>query len=113
MKLSKLLNAVKHIDQVYEGVKNNIWRKDYVEVIATDRWRICLKCDKFDKNGQHCAAPGTQPCCADCGCSLALKLRALSSDCPLKKWDAIMKPEEEQKLNQMLKDKEKKDDTNI
>ena len=90
MNLTKLLNAVKHIDQVYEGVKNNIWKKDYVEDIANDRWQICTKCDKFDKHGQHCAAPGSQPCCADCGCSLGLKLRSLSSSCPKGKWKAVV-----------------------
>ena len=41
MKLGKLLNAVKHLDQVYEGIKNNVWKKEYVEIIAGDRYSIC------------------------------------------------------------------------
>ena len=44
-------------------------------------------------------APGTQPCCGECGCSLALKTRALSSDCPLGKVESpVMDEETEEKL---------------
>ena len=42
--------------------------------------------------------PGTQPCCGECGCSLALKIRSLSSGCPISKWDAMLTDEEENKL---------------
>ena len=34
MKINKLLNAVKHLDKVYEGVKNSIWKDEFVEEIA-------------------------------------------------------------------------------
>lgn len=27
-------------------------------------------------------APGTQPCCSQCGCSLGFKLRAMETECP-------------------------------
>ena len=37
----------------------------------------------LDIKGLNCAASGTQPCCASCGCSLAFKTRSLSSSCPL------------------------------
>jgi hypothetical protein len=36
----------------------------------------------MDTVGTDCAVVGTQPCCAVCGCSLALKLRSLESECP-------------------------------
>ena len=105
MRIDKLLNAVKHLDQVYEGVKNNIWKDDYVEIIASDRYKICQSCEQFDVKGRDCAAPGTQPCCSDCGCSLAFKIRALSSACPMKKWDVVMTEEEEAKLKQIQQNK--------
>ena len=98
MRINKLLDAVKHLDQVFEGVKNNIWKKEYVEIIAGDRYRICKQCDQLDLNGSKCAAPGTSPCCADCGCSLAVKTRAMSTSCPKNKWDVVMTAEEEEKL---------------
>lgn len=50
--------------------------------------------------------PGTQPCCnqdkGGCGCSLKLKARALSSECPKGKWKAEITEEEEDQLNQKL-----------
>ena len=39
MKINKLLNAVKHLDKVYEGVKNSIWKDEFVEDIANDRYK--------------------------------------------------------------------------
>ena len=101
MRINKLLNAIKHLDQVYEGVKNNIWKKDYVEIIAGDRYRICKTCPELDLTGKGCAAPGTQPCCSNCGCSLAIKTRAMSTSCPLELWDSIMSEDEEAKLKEL------------
>ena len=53
-------------------------------------------------------APGTQPCCSDCGCSLAFKVRSLSSDCPKAYWDAVATEEQEEQVmsqvNKNLKD---------
>ena len=34
--------------------------------------------------------PGTQPCCGECGCSLDFKTRALSTECPLGEWKALV-----------------------
>ena len=99
MKINKILDAVKNIDQVYEGVKNKIWKKEYVELIAADRYKTCKECDQFDVKGSNCTVPGTQPCCSGCGCSLALKTRALSSACPIGKWDQIMNEADEDALN--------------
>ncbi len=68
--------------------------------------QICNECDLLDVQGEGCMVPGTQPCCNEnkggCGCSLSLKTRALSSDCPLGKWEAILTEEEEDKLNEKL-----------
>ena len=102
MNISKLLNGVKNISQVYEGVKNKVFKRDYVEAIADHRWQICRDCEELDLNGKKCAAPGTQPCCADCGCSLAFKVRSLSSDCPKGKWDAITSEEQEELINKQI-----------
>jgi hypothetical protein len=37
---------------------------------------------------------GTQPCCGECGCSLHLKQRSLTSYCDLGKWNAITEENE-------------------
>jgi hypothetical protein len=57
----------------------------------------------FDAKGTDCLAPGTQPCCSDCGCSLAFKVRSLSSECPKGYWFALTTEEQEEKINQQIK----------
>jgi hypothetical protein len=92
--------------QILEGITNSIFKKEDVEEIAQQRMQICNECDLLDVQGEGCMVPGTAPCCNEkkggCGCSLSLKTRALSSDCPLGKWEAILTEEEEDKLNQKL-----------
>lgn len=99
MNIKKLLNAFKNLDQIKEGVLNTIFTKKEVEIIADERLKICLKCEHFDNQGSNCLAPGTQPCCSECGCSLAFKTRSLSSSCPKEKWSAWLTEEQEEKLN--------------
>ena len=108
MNIGKLLNGVKNISQVYEGVKNKIFKGDYVEQIADHRWQICRDCEHLDLKGNECAAPGTQPCCADCGCSLAFKTRSLASSCPKNKWKELMTEAEEKALFEQLVENENK-----
>lgn len=92
--------------QIIEGISNSIFKKEDVEQIAQYRMQICNECELLDVQGDGCMVPGTQPCCNEkkggCGCSLSLKTRALSSDCPLSKWEAILTEEEEDKLNEKL-----------
>ena len=106
MKLGKLINAFKNVDQIAEGIKNKIFKKEHVEAVAHLRWQQCKTCEKLDKEGSECVAPGTQPCCGECGCSLSLKLRALSTECPLEKWSALMEEELEDELIEQIKNKE-------
>lgn len=108
MNIGKLLNGVKNISQVYEGVKNKIFKRDYVEQIADHRWQICRDCEHLDLKGNSCAAPGTQPCCADCGCSLAFKTRSLAASCPKNKWKELMSEAEEKALFEQLVENENK-----
>lgn len=67
---------------------------------------ICKNCKLYDEEGKGCMVVGTAPCCnqdlGGCGCSLSLKTRALSSECPLSKWEAELTEEEEDKLNEKL-----------
>ena len=102
-KWKKYLSVFKNADKIVEGIKNNIFKKEHIEAVATDRFQICIKCSLFDATGDHCIAPGTQPCCSDCGCSLAFKVRSLSSSCPKGFWDALATEELEEKINQQIK----------
>ena len=114
MKISKLLSAIGNARQIAEGVKNKIFKKDDVEAVAKLRWMECKVCPLLDKKGKTCAVSGTHPCCSDCGCSLSLKLRALSSSCPKGRWGAIMPGKIENILkNQILGDEKKKHNKKI
>jgi hypothetical protein len=92
--------------QILEGITNSIFKKEDVEEIAQARMQICMNCALYDVQGEGCFVKGTQPCCDEkrggCGCSLSLKTRALSSECPLGKWKAELTEEEEDQLNQKL-----------
>jgi len=123
MKWNKIIGAFNNMDKIMEGVKNKIFKRDDVEQIADIRWMQCLNCPSLDEKGDKCAVPTTQPCCADCGCSLGLKLRALSSSCPKGRWTAVVNKEGEKKIKQQIlesrnekikvKNKNKKDASNI
>jgi len=78
---------------IFQGIKNTIFKKSYIEKVAKERMEICNKCDELDLTGEHCAWSGTQPCCAECGCSLEYKTRSLSSACPFLYWRALEKEE--------------------
>ena len=96
----------KHKGQILEGITNSIFKKEDVEAVAEYRIFVCKNCKLYDESGDGCMVPGTSPCCNEklggCGCSLSLKTRSLSSDCPLKKWKAELSQEEEDLLNQKL-----------
>jgi len=102
MRISKLLGALGNLDQIAEGIKNKIFKRDDVEAVAKVRWLECKVCPLLDTKGDHCAVNGTQPCCSDCGCSISLKIRAMSSDCPKGRWKAIMPEEMEDELKKQI-----------
>jgi len=102
MDLNKFKNAFKNRKQILEGIKNNIFKQEHIEAEAAKRWNLCKQCPHLDTKGDKCVAPGTKPCCAECGCSLKFKLRSMSSDCPFEFWKAVMDEETEETLNQYL-----------
>ena len=106
-KIKQLLGAFKNFDQIAEGLSNNVFKKEHVEAVATDRFQVCISCSLFDAFGKDCLAPGTQPCCSDCGCSLAFKIRSLQSECPKGYWKAMAtEKQEEEIMNQVIKNQE-------
>jgi len=105
--MNKLSTIWKNRKQIMEGIKNSIIRDEFVEAIAKQRLDICNMCIRKDTEGKHCLAPGTQPCCNLCGCSLSLKTRSLSTDCPDLKWKAVITEEDEDKLYELDGDRDK------
>ena len=102
MRINKLLAALGNLDQIAEGIKNRIFKNEDVEAVAKMRWQECKICPLLDKKGTSCAVSGTQPCCSDCGCSISLKIRAMSSDCPKGRWNSIMTPQQEDELKKQV-----------
>jgi len=106
MTFKNILQIWKSKGQILEGITNSIFKKEDVEEVAHQRMQICMDCHLYDVHGTGCMVPGTQPCCDEtkggCGCSLKLKTRSMSSECPLNKWEALLTEEEEDKLNQKL-----------
>jgi len=108
MKFAHLLKAFANIDQIYEGIKNNIFKDDHIEAVAELRWKACKTCKHLDNRGIFCAVPKTQPCCKECGCSLGVKIRSLSTECPVKKWGSLMSEEIEEKIINSMVDSDEK-----
>ncbi len=91
-------------------MKNNLFKTEHVEAVYEERFKVCESCENLDTIGEGCHMPGTHPCCnkntGGCGCSLALKLRSLSSECPIGKWKAVVTQQEEDMIrNQLLNER--------
>jgi hypothetical protein len=101
-----LTEIFKNRKQIWEGLRNNIFKQDHIEAIYEERMDICRHCEILDTVGEGCHVQGTSPCCdknkGGCGCSLALKLRSLSSDCPFNKWKAVVTPQEEDMIKSQI-----------
>lgn len=104
MKINKIIGAFGNIGQIMEGVKNKVFKNEDVEEIANARWVECSTCEHLDETGDKCAVKATKPCCGKCGCSLGLKLRALSSGCPIGKWKHIIDIKTERAIKNQIED---------
>ena len=111
MKINKIIGGLGNMSQIMEGIKNKVFKDEDVEEIAKERWLKCATCEHLDEIGNQCAIKATKPCCGKCGCSLGLKLRALSSGCPVGKWKHVTDIKTERAIKNQIK--EKKDANNI
>jgi len=100
--MKSLIEVWKNKNQILEGIMNSVFKKEHVEEVAKLRNAICNDCPDIDTKGTECLAPGTQPCCSLCGCSLTFKTRSMSAECPAGKWKSLMTEEEENVLNDKL-----------
>lgn len=89
-------------NNIFQGIKNDMFRKKHIEKVAKKRLLICNTCEHLDKIGDKCYVPGTQPCCGLCGCKLKWKVRCLAEACDINKWPAIITYEEESSLRDRL-----------
>jgi hypothetical protein len=104
--MSKLKEIFQNRDKIWEGLRNKMFKKEHIEIIYNERLEICKGCESYDVEGVGCSLKGSQPCCniknGGCGCSLSIKLRSLSTDCPKKKWLAIVQKQEESMIKAQI-----------
>lgn len=109
----------KNKKSIAEGLKNNVFRKQHIEDLAQYRHSICETCIWNSKQYQayddvpdvikdlrdqdwieDCLKPNTENC-LNCSCNIAIdssiKLRSLSSKCPLPepKWEQVLDDEDQ------------------
>jgi len=110
-----LKEIFKNRKQIWEGLKNNIFKQEHIEEVYEERNNICRSCENFDQTGDGCAIPTTAPCCnkntGGCGCSLSIKLRSLSTECPIGKWKAVVTSQEEDMIRQQILNKNLSNDS--
>lgn len=73
--------TIKTIGQIVEGHTNNLLSKagmlpEDMEALANQRLDVCKTCEKFTASQT----------CAQCGCFMPAKTKALKAKCPLGKW---------------------------
>ena len=96
--MENILHVWNNRNSILEGIKNNLFKKEHIELVAQDRMKKCSSCPHLNNTGEKCLVPGTQPCCGLCGCKLSWKLRSLSEECPdpeNKRWEKFLDEHEE------------------
>lgn len=103
-KENKLIRIWKKKGKILEGIKNSIFKKEDIEVIAQERMIACNNCPYIGRRDEDCEF-GFGPCCTICGCVLGYKLRVMSESCPHPDgplWSAELSEEESEELNKKI-----------
>lgn len=77
-----------NLRHIFTGIWNWLFGNPKIEEMAQKRMAICNDCPEFDRAGEKCYVPGTQPCCGICGCKLKWMTRVPEEQCsaPEPKW---------------------------
>lgn len=90
--MNRIIQGIKHIDEVAEGVYNFKLPKDFIEKKALERSKVCEKCPNFkddpiaDFHVEDRIGHLSRKMCKLCGCVLSYKLRINkinTKNCPL------------------------------
>ena len=110
-----IIEIWKNKGEIFEGIKNSIFKSADIEAIAAERMAICQECDLLDREGVTCLVPGTKPCCGLCGCNMKIKTRSLSCGCSDEdnpKWHPVLTEEEEDALKDSINYQEPNQESN-
>jgi hypothetical protein len=90
--MKRIINALKHIDEVAEGLYNFNYPKDCIEKKALERSKVCQGCPNFVEDTieelqvKDRIETLSKKMCSLCGCVLSYKLRIdkiTTENCPL------------------------------
>lgn len=102
--VQKLKKIWKNRRKIFEGIWASLFPNAFIKLVSKYRFDICKMnaCGYYDKLGvSEAVIVKGKPSCAQCGCSLAIKTKSLSSQCALSNigrvplWSAIMSGEDE------------------
>lgn len=83
------------LQEIYDGWKNALIPEDrlkpHIARVAASRMHICNTCE-WDSHKHETLRPDRH--CTQCGCPLKAKTRSLTTACPVGKWGAAVKDEE-------------------
>ena len=90
------------LSQIFEGWKNHLapetYLQDTISTTAKERLAICQACPFNSTIAGPVNSLRFDFHCTKCGCTLVAKTKCLSCSCPEHKWEAVVTPEEEQKI---------------
>lgn len=87
------------LKQIAEGWKNNLTPAQFLDAkiieVSNSRMEICNACEEHSSNKKGYSSIRPDAHCTNCGCTLSAKTKCLTCECPLKKWLAVEKEENE------------------
>ncbi len=90
------------LSEIYEGWKNNLTPEKYLSEqivsISAQRLAVCRACPLNSIHAGPVNPLRFDEHCTKCHCTLAAKTKCLSCSCPISKWEAVITPEEEEKI---------------
>jgi hypothetical protein len=98
-----------NLKNILTGAYNSIFIQEEIEKVAKEREKICSDCEWQSENSKLRGYKTFRPdvYCTDCKCNIHMKTRVLSEQCPMKKWLAEVTDEEDDKIQEMLKNETK------
>lgn len=100
-----------NLKNILTGAYNSIFIKEEIETVAKEREKICDECEwnseTITKKLPKTILKRPDVHCTMCGCNIHLKTRVLSENCPNNKWLAEVTDEEDDKIQEMLKNETK------
>jgi hypothetical protein len=84
---------------IFEGWRNHLFPPEYlkerIKQIHDVRYAICIECE-LHSSRHNTFRPDEH--CTECGCPIHAKLKCLSCECGIHKWNAVLTQEQEEEI---------------